>query len=104
MRHLFICELVARGAFFSREVLSRIVFDSRGAKLAGKTVTRGSALTARENEVLRYVASGMAKKEIAHAMGISVKTVERHCANPMGKLDIHGRVELARYAIRKDIA
>ena len=37
-------------------------------------------------------------------MHISVKTVDRHSANLMNKLDIHDRVELARFSIREGLA
>ena len=37
-------------------------------------------------------------------MSVSVKTVNRHTENLMGKLEIHDRVELARFAIREGLA
>jgi DNA-binding NarL/FixJ family response regulator len=46
----------------------------------------------------------MSKKEIAQTMNLSVKTVDTHSANLMNKLDIHDRVELARFAIREGLA
>jgi DNA-binding NarL/FixJ family response regulator len=97
-------EVAAGGAYFSDEVNSRIVVDSTGARLAKKSKSRASTLTAREVEVLRYVAKGLSKKEAATTMHLSVKTVDRHCANLMTKLDIHDRVELARFAIREGLA
>ena len=96
---------VAAGAvYFSPEVQSRIVIDSKGARLADKGRTRSQTLTNREVEVLRYLARGMSTKEIAATLHISVKTVDRHRANLMSKLDIHDRVELARFAIREGIS
>ena len=53
------------GAYFSDEVRSRIIVDSSGAKLAQSGKSRVSTLTAREIEVLRYIARGLSKKEIA---------------------------------------
>ena len=91
-------------AYFSPEVKARIVVDSRGARFARRARSRVSTLTEREMEVLRYLARGMAKKEIAHTMHISVNTVNRHTTSLMSKLDIHDRVELARYAIREGLA
>jgi len=99
-----ILQVMAGGAYFSEEVRSRIVVDQKGAKLASDPKSRASTLTARELEVLRYVAHGLAKKEIAKTMHISVKTVDRHSANLMKKLDIHDRVELTRFAIREGLA
>ena len=71
------------------------------ARMASSTESRRSALTPREIEVLRYVAGGLAKKEIAGIMHVSIKTVEKHTEHLMRKLDIHDRVELARFAIRE---
>lgn len=96
-------EVARGGVCFSEEVQSRIVADADGVRLAGER-TRGSKLTRREVEVLRYLARGMSKKEIASTMHRSVKTVENHCSNIMKKLDIHDRVELALYAIREGLA
>jgi DNA-binding NarL/FixJ family response regulator len=85
-------------------VQSRITVDSEGAKLANPVQTRVSSLTRRELEVVRYIARGMLNKEIAQLMGISAKTVEQHTFHLMTKLDIHNRVELARFAIREGLA
>lgn len=60
-------------------------------------------LTGREMEVLRYIARGFSKKEIGGLMHLSVKTVDRHATSLMAKLDVHDRVELARFAIREGL-
>jgi DNA-binding NarL/FixJ family response regulator len=90
--------------YFSPRVQSRIVVDTEGARLAHPSRSRASTLTSREQEVLRYLARGLSKKQIAQTMRISVKTVDHHSVNLMGKLDLHNRVELARYAIREGLA
>ncbi|MHC4834133.1 MAG: response regulator transcription factor [Planctomycetota bacterium] len=64
---------------------------------------RLSKLTGRELEVLRYIARGFSKKEIGGLMHLSVKTIDRHATSLMAKLDIHDRVELARFAIREGL-
>lgn len=97
-------EVASGGAYFSDEIRSRIVVQQGGAALASKSKSRAATLTCRELEIVRYIARGLAKKEIAAITGISVKTVDRHSANVMAKLDIHDRVELARFAIREGIA
>lgn len=56
-------------------------------------------LTSREVEVLQLVAEGKANKETAQALGISIKTVEKHRQNLMEKLDIHDTAGLTRHAI-----
>ncbi len=60
-------------------------------------------LTEREQEVLTHLAEGATNDEIAEALVISPKTVARHRENIMRKLNLHSRVELVRYAIRKGI-
>lgn len=60
-------------------------------------------LTGREHEVLIRLAEGASNDEIAAALVISPKTVERHRENIMRKLSLHSRSELVRYAIRKGI-
>lgn len=92
------------GTYFSPEVQARIVVDTHGARLAAEGSTRASTLTPRELEVLRYIARGLSKKDIAAIMHLSVKTVDNHSTSLMTKLNIHDRVELARYAIREGLA
>jgi len=96
--------VAAGGTFFSDEVRQRLVNGARNQAADSGSLARGATLSVREIEVLRYIARGMSKKQIAATMHLSVKTVDRHCANLMNKLDIHDRVELARYAIREGIA
>ncbi len=60
-------------------------------------------LTAREQEVVKLIAEGYSTKQIAEALVISEKTVERHRANILEKLGMHDRVELTRYAIRRGL-
>jgi DNA-binding NarL/FixJ family response regulator len=74
-----------------REYLQRA---RRGERLPG------SILTPREAEVLKLIAEGRSSKEIAALLVISVKTVERHRANILQKLELRDRTQLMRYAIR----
>ena len=92
------------GVFFSDDVRARMVVGVDEVRLAGDGATLSSTLTPREIEVLRYVARGLSKKEIATTMSISVKTIENHCGSLMGKLGIHDRVVLTRFAIREGLA
>ncbi|MEM1185688.1 MAG: response regulator transcription factor [Planctomycetota bacterium] len=94
--------VAAGGAYFSPDVQDRIIVDARGVTLAGDR-TRASTLSPRELEVLRYIARGLSKKEIGATMHISVKTVDNHSTSLMAKLDVHDRVDLARYAIREGL-
>jgi DNA-binding NarL/FixJ family response regulator len=60
-------------------------------------------LTSRELEVLKLIAEAYSSKEIATELFISIKTVERHRQNILGKLGMRDRVELTRYAIRRGL-
>ncbi len=60
-------------------------------------------LTPRQREVLQLIAEGQTNREIAHTLGISVKTVETHRMKLMKRLDIHDIAGLVRYAIRKGL-
>jgi two-component system, NarL family, response regulator NreC len=56
-------------------------------------------VTRREREVLTQVALGQSNKLIARALGVSVKTVEKHRANLMRKLMLHNTAAVTRFAI-----
>ena len=56
-------------------------------------------LTERETEILRMVATGLSYKQIAARLVLSHRTVQNHVQNTLGKLQLHNRVELVRYAI-----
>ncbi len=64
---------------------------------------RAPALTDRETEVLRLVAKGLSYKQIAERLGVSHRTVQNHVQNTLGKLQLHNRVELTRYAIEQGL-
>jgi hypothetical protein len=91
------------GVVFAPEIEARLVIDTDGVRLGDSASSRVGALTPRELEVLRYLANGMSKKEVAGIMHLSVKTVDNHTTSLMHKLDIHDRVELARFAIREGL-
>ncbi|MDT0309814.1 response regulator transcription factor [Streptomyces sp. DSM 44917] len=56
-------------------------------------------LTDRETEILRLVAKGLTYRQIADRLVISHRTVQNHVQNTLGKLQLHNRTELVRYAI-----
>jgi DNA-binding NarL/FixJ family response regulator len=60
-------------------------------------------LTPREVEVLRLVATGMSYKEIAAELFVSHRTVQNHVQNTLGKLHLHNRVELVRFALARGL-
>jgi len=68
-----------------------------------KTKSSWESLTPREKEVLGFIGRGAKNREIAGAMSISIKTVERHRSNIMRKLDMHTGSALAAYAIERKL-
>jgi two-component system response regulator NreC len=80
-----------------------LVKDYLTQEREAETKSTLDGLTEREQEVLSLLAEGATNDEIAAALVISPKTVERHRENIMRKLNLHSRVELVRYAIRKGI-
>jgi DNA-binding NarL/FixJ family response regulator len=60
---------------------------------------RSPSVSEREKQVLRMMAVGHSNKEIAAALGITIKTVEVHKANAMRKLQLRGRIDVVRFAI-----
>lgn len=66
----------------------------------GRDASHDHPLSLREIDVLCCVARAMTAKEIAKTLHISVKTVDRHKANIMEKLDLRSQIDLTRYAIR----
>lgn len=60
-------------------------------------------LTRREVDVLRLLAKGNTNRQIADLLGLSVRTVENHRANLLGKLGLSSRVELVSYAEEHDL-
>ena len=96
-------EAVASGEYFldssiSHEVIAKLMNSPfKEAKVSDAGYGK---LTAREQEIMRMLAEGAPKAQIAEQLCISIKTVENHRANIMRKLDIHSTMELVRYAAR----
>lgn len=68
-----------------------------------KTTSSWDTVTQREREVLKLLAEGYLNREIAEFLHISIKTVEKHRANIMNKLDLHNASALTAYAIEKGL-
>jgi DNA-binding NarL/FixJ family response regulator len=84
------------GSFFSGNVV-------RTLSSALRKEQRIAQLSAREREVLVEIARGRTNKEIAAALGISVRTVESHRESLMKKLEIHGVAALTRFALESGL-
>jgi len=92
---------VAKGnTFFSSAIAGRLSHGQEKSRIGGGSLdSKNPRFTIREAEVLQLVAEGSANKQIAAALGISIKTVEKHRQRVMDKLNIHDTAGLTRYAI-----
>jgi DNA-binding NarL/FixJ family response regulator len=96
------CRAAMRGdSFLYPSAVATLVRDyiERG----GRGEEEFDVLTPRELEVLKLIAEAHTSKDIAAALFISIKTVERHRQNILDKLGMRDRVELTRYAIRRGL-
>jgi DNA-binding NarL/FixJ family response regulator len=85
----------------ARMVLKGFLRHQQGAEEEENST--GSQLSMREREIVQMLSEGKSNKEVAQALGISVKTAETHRTNIMRKLEIHSITDLVRYAIRNKI-
>jgi DNA-binding NarL/FixJ family response regulator len=90
---------VRSGVTFFTAKVAEIVLEGYSDK-SGITSSR---LTPRQREIIQLLAEGQSSKEIAVALGLSVKTAETHRANIMKRLNCHSASEIVRYAVRNDI-
>ncbi|MFQ6015860.1 MAG: response regulator [Anaerolineae bacterium] len=86
--------------FLYPSMAKKLVADYLGRVRSGEERASYDGLTNREREVLTLVAEGLTSQEIADQLTLSVNTVQAHRRNIMGKLNLHNRSELIKYAIR----
>jgi DNA-binding NarL/FixJ family response regulator len=97
------CRAAMRGEpFIYPPAVSALVRDYLERAASGEDVPE-DPLTPRELDVVKLIAEGLTSEEIAEALIISHKTVDRHRANILEKLGMRNRVELTRYAIRRGL-
>ena len=98
------CRATIRGeAFLYHGALIALVRDYLERARRGEAGARDELLTARELEVVKLVAEGHTSDEIAELLVISRRTVDRHRANILEKLELRDRVDVTRYAIRRGL-
>lgn len=96
------CRAAMRGEpFLYPAAVTALIADSLRRERNGEEPR--NPLTPRETEVVKLVAESYTNQQIAEALVISPKTVERHRANILEKLGMRDRVELTRYAIRNGL-
>lgn len=97
------CRAAMRGEpFIYPAAVSALVRDYLERAASGEDVPE-DPLTPRELEVIKLIAEGLTSEEIAKALIISHKTVDRHRANILEKLGMRNRVDLTRYAIKRGL-
>ena len=96
-------DAVLAGNVYLSPAIAGVVVDDfvRGRRPGGRAADAGPAsrLSDRERQVLQRMAQGLATKEVARDLGVSVKTVETHRRNLMEKLDRHSVAELTHFAV-----
>ena len=92
---------VARGEPYLSPAVSKYVFQSYAN--GGASDTALERLTPRQREVLQLIAEGYTTKAIASRLHVSVKTIETHRAQLMGRLGIHDVPGLVRFALRRGL-
>jgi len=90
-------------AFLYPSIARKLLEEYLQKAQSGEESESFDGLTTREREILKMIAEGKSNREIADALSLSVRTVQAHRANLMGKLHMHDRTELVRYAIRKGL-
>ena len=89
--------------YLSPDISGKVIEGYLEGKNALRKKTSWDTLTPREREILKLIAEGYKNREIAEALFISPKTVGKHRANLMEKLDLHNAVALTVFAIEKGI-
>ena len=107
-------QIVASGGQFLSPAYTRFLVDDFRKLSAGESITRieGSVpedkkhlrdLSEREIQVIQLVAEGYTSEEVGEKLGITSKTVSRHRARIMEKLEINTTVEMVKFAIRNKL-
>ncbi len=90
--------------FYSAQVAKLVRSRYKRSEKPGKlTKKKGTNLTSRELEVIKWIAGGESNKQVASRLNISIKTVEKHRQHLMEKLSIHDTAALTRYAVSHGI-
>ena len=95
--------VLAGKRYLSPGISDRVIQGYLEGKETIKTSSAWDTLTRREREILKLIAEGYKNKEVADHLFISLKTVEKHRANLMKKLDLHNAAELTVFAMEKGL-
>jgi DNA-binding NarL/FixJ family response regulator len=89
--------------YLSPDISAKVVDGYLNGRGTADLISPWESLTPRERQVLKLIAEGYKNREIADFLCISVKTVAKHRANIMKKLDLHSASELTAYAIKRGL-
>jgi len=96
-------QAVLRNEVYLHPAMARLLFLENNASASQAVKKNSEPLTSREIEILRLIAQGFTNNQAAEKLNISVRTVEYHRSNLTGKLNLHSRVELMKYAEEKGL-
>jgi len=90
-------------SYLSPGISEKVIEGYLEGRKSLKSSTSWDTLTQREREILKMIAEGYKNKDIADYLCISAKTVEKHRANLMKKLDLHSASSLTAFAMEKGL-
>ena len=96
-------EALLEGQTFFTSKVARLVLEGYLRGGGAEAQESAQTLSAREREIVQLLAEGASNKEVARALGISVKTAETHRSNIMRKMQFASLSDLVKYAVRNKI-
>ena len=100
---LAITSVLREKRYLSPDISAKVIEGYIDGRKTVKPRSVWDSLTLRERQILKLIAEGRKNKEIADILFISAKTVAKHRANIMGKLDLHSASALTAYAIERGL-
>jgi DNA-binding NarL/FixJ family response regulator len=91
------------GCYLSPSISARVVDGYLSERKSQSPCVQSTVLTSRERQVLKLIAEGYKSRQIADVLCISEKTVAKHRANIMSKLDLHSASALTAFAIERGL-
>lgn len=98
-----IATVLSGKSYLSPGISEKVIQGYLEGKKSAKPPPSRETLTPREKQVLKLIAEGFKNKEIAEYLCVSVKTVEKHRANLMQKLDLHNASALTAFAMERGL-
>jgi DNA-binding NarL/FixJ family response regulator len=95
--------IVQQGQVFFSPAVAKVLLEGFVSTSTGPRDEKYRTLTAREKEVLRLAATGQTNRQIAEALFLSARTVEKHRQGVMHKLGLDKREDLTKYALRQGL-